>query len=369
MSSAFVHRLSSHALAKVWRGCLLPRRLAGLLALSCVVPSLVSQAHAAEWPYGVFSLTAPYKAVNAAVLANPDVAGVSIRGTWQKVEMAEDVYDWSYFDAQIARVQSAGKKIFLRITSGGENTPPWVFDAGVQTFSFQDPQSKEMVTIPVFWDPIFLAKKKKFIAAMGQHFAANPHLAVVSASCANAMTEDWFVPHSDADVQNWLALGYTSEKLIDACKEIVDAVMTAFPNQFAAMAVAHNSKKLDPTKDYVAQHVVDYALTTYPQRFIAQKNTLSADTPDPSMLPALGVWQMIYDNQPNVAGQMLWRVTDDPACRMNGGVAPCDPATVLEEAVTIGGRYGMRYQEIYQQDILNPELAGVLRYAADLLTP
>jgi hypothetical protein len=38
---------------------------------------------------------------------------------------------------------------------------------------------------------------------------------------------------------------------------------------------------------------------------IVQKNSLSADTPDPSIMPVLGAWQIIDDNQPGIAGQML----------------------------------------------------------------
>ena len=75
------------------------------------------------------------------------------------------------------------------------------------------------------------------------------------------------------------------------------------------------------------------------------------------------------DNQPDVAGQMLWYVTNDTSCRMNSGVKPCDPVTVLQEAVSLGAEYGMSYQEIYQQDILNPALVGVISYAADVLAP
>jgi hypothetical protein len=70
-----------------------------------------------------------------------------------------------------------------------------------------------------------------------------------------------------------------------------------------------------------------------------------------------------------VAGQMLWYVTDDPTCRMNGKITPCNPLQVLRQAVTIGAHYEMLYQEIYQQDILNPALAGAISDAARLLAP
>lgn len=146
----------------------------------------------------------------------------------------EGVYNWAYFDAQIARVESSGKKILLRITTDGKNTPQWVYDAGVQTFTFVDanpysPTYSQTLTIPVFWDPTFLASEKQFITAMGQQFAADPNIVLASASCANATTDDWQMPSTKTDVQNWRAIGYTSDKLINACKEILDTTMGAFP--------------------------------------------------------------------------------------------------------------------------------------------
>src|SRR4029453_12256082 len=172
-------------------------------------------------------------------------------------------------------------------------------DAGVQTFSFintisYQPTYGQTVTFPVFWDPIFLDKKKRFTAAMGQHFANNANIVLVSISCANATTDDWQMPSTKTDVQNWRAIGYTSDKLINACKETIDATMAAFPNKVIALPVGRNGNMLDPDPDYVARAVVEYANRTYPGRFITQKHSLSADVPDPEIFPTLGAWQIIY---------------------------------------------------------------------------
>jgi hypothetical protein len=345
-----------------------------LAVLSHTLLWCASESGAGEVPFGVFSLTPPNQSVDARILTNAFVAGVTIRGRWPDVEQSEGVYNWGYFETQIARVESSGKKILLRITTGGKNTPSWVYAAGIQTFTFVDsnpysPTYRQTLTIPVFWDPIFLETEKQFISAMGQQFAHHPDIVLVSASCANATTDDWQMPSTKTDVQNWRAIGYTSEKLINACKEILDTTMQAFPNQAVLLAVARSGNGLDPNPDYVARKVVEYGMATYPGRFIAQKNSLSADTPDPSILPVLGAWQIIYDFQPAVAGQMLWAVTGDSTCRMNGKVKPCYPPYVLHDAVRIGALYGMLYQEIYQKDILNPDLADIISYAAGLLAP
>jgi hypothetical protein len=324
-------------------------------------------------PHGVFSAGPAGVPVPADVLSHPFVNGVTVRHRWPDVEPFEGVYDWSHVDTEITRVAEAGKAVLLRIAAGGRNTPSWVLAAGVQTFSFVDSNSfrdtfGETLTIPVFWDPVFLAKKTQFIAAMGRRFAEHPSVRLVSASCANATTDDWNVPDSAVDVDNWLALGYTPDKLIEACKEIIDAAMTAFPDQLVLMAVGTNSRALDPDANHVARAVTDYARERYPERFIVQKNSLSATTPDPALTTTLGAWQIMLDHRPHVAGQMLWFVSNDSTCRMNGRVAPCDPVAVLRQAVTTGAHYGMLYQEIYQQDVRNPDLADVIVYAADLLS-
>ncbi len=338
-----------------------------LAALLGTLSAFIPQTLASDLPRGVYSLTAPGKPVNASILTNPHVTGVSVRWQWQNIEPSEGVYDWSYFDREISRVADAGKMILLRVVSGGINTPQWVFDAGVETFSFVDPKSGEMQTVPLWWDPIFLTKKRNLIAAMGAHFATHPAVVLVSSSCANVNSDDWAVPQSEADVENLLAAGYTPEKLINACQQIIDASVAAFPTQFSLMAINRGIKGVDPDVDYVAERVVDYAMARYPGRFIVQKNSLSARTWDPWTASQLHGWQVLYDRRPMVAGQMLWYVTDDASCRMNGRVTPCHPATVLRQAVAIGAHYEMLYQEIYQKDILNPDLAGVIAEAASLL--
>jgi hypothetical protein len=394
MSCLSTSRRFTHALATSRRARSLLLRLAALVAWQCAALLVVPQAHAGDLPTGIYSLTPPGKPAHAAILTHPNVAGVVLRGQWQEVAPSEGVYDWSYFDTELARMTNADKAVLLRITAGGRNTPSWVLEAGAQTFSFLDtnPYSTtygETLTIPVFWDPIFLEKKKAFIAAMGGHFAAprvflkrkrppltaigqrlaaNGMITLVSTACANATTSDWHVPHSEADIAQWLALGYTSEKVIQACKETIDATMTAFPHQHILMAIGRTSKHLDPNPDYVARAVIEYAKARYPDRFIVQKNSLAATTPDPTVTTKLGNWQLVLENRPLVGGQMLWFVTDDDTCHMNGQITPCDPATVLRQAVTIGGHYGMQYQEIYQEDILNSNLADVIGEAASMLS-
>src|SRR5262249_44755487 len=143
-----------------------------------------------------------------------------------------------------------GQAVLLRInTMGGcasvtGNTPDWVFfdmnepdcstvTPGV-TYRFFDNKALTLRVIPVFWNSTYLAKKKALSAMAGAHITASAQFSsqvqVVAISYANAITEDWNVPHDDSsppptEVDLWLndpvngnppGAGYTTQKMIDA---------------------------------------------------------------------------------------------------------------------------------------------------------
>jgi Beta-galactosidase len=338
----------------------------GLLGVAMAFgPGEMSAQNAREIPRGVFSLEKAGEPAAPSVLADPSVDGVSIRQRWRDLERSKGVYDWTFLDSEVARAEQAGKKVLLRILSEGVSTPPWVFNEGVQVFQFESqnpylPRKREKFAI--FWDPIYLAEKKAMIEAAGKHLAGNPAVCVVAAICASARTGDWLIPHAPADIEHWDAVGYTSERMIDLCKQTIDVTMESFPRQCVTLAVGRDGK-LDPDPDYVARHAVQYGQRHYPGRLIVQANSLSAVSPLPG---PDNHFRILWESRPNIAGQMLWYSYRDPRCRNNGGQAPCDPEATLRQAIDIGLRYGMKYIEIYQRDVIN--LPEVVRYAHTSLT-
>src|SRR5205823_5548688 len=194
-------------------------------------------------------------------------------------------------------------------------------------------------TMPVFWDPIFLAKKIALIRAAGAHFAGQPNVEIVACTFANSTTGDWGIPDTRQDIANWRAAGYTTDLMVNAGEMIIDATMAAFPNQNVILSIGRGAGDLDPTPDYLAQTAIDYATTTY-GRFITEKNSLSATTADPTIEPSsLFNWQVLFDRCPNVAAQMVWFVSGDATYRMNGGISG-NPQTILLNAITISAHFG-----------------------------
>jgi hypothetical protein len=187
---------------------------------------------------------------------------------------------------------------------------------------------------------------------------------IVGVSFANSKNEDWNVPHTPPEVTAWFAAGYTSAKMLDAGRQIIDATMAAFPNQYVTLAVAGNGPRLDPDADYVARNAVLNARASWPDRLIVQKHSLGTFIPT---APGTGTaWELLWNSRPDVAGQMVYWCYGDTTYRVNHGV-PIDPSTALTTSVDKGVGYGMKYIEIYRRDIVN--LPAATHYAHTALRP
>jgi hypothetical protein len=328
----------------------------------------VSETQGATFPHGIYWVGPPRKPVPPAVLQNRSVRGVLLRAPWQHIELREGSYDWSYFDVELERAGSSGKEVALLIASGGWRTPDWIMDLDqVQKFSFidQNPYHKETVgkevTIPVLWDPVYLEKKKQMIRAWGNRYGKNPHVVTVRISCADSMT-DWGLPtRTPLDIQNWKTIGYSPDKLIRACKEILDTAMAVFPGKVIALGIG--GIRLDKPPTLVAESVVDYAFSKYPGRFMVMLGNLSARTPLPAEEAPHSPWKILYDRRPNTGAQMLWFVTGDKTFRMNGK-KPDRPEKILQESLQTGIEYGLSLIEVYEADLLNPVFSAIIEQAA-----
>jgi hypothetical protein len=329
-----------------------------------------------EVPRGVFCLLPAGGGAgpDPFVYSAPDVDGISVRQTWGDLEPQEGVYNWTYLDRVTTRAAAAGKPLLVRIATGGGDIaqggscPTWVLNAiaaeplppSQKFFTFDD--EGRSVTIAVFWDPVWLAKKTAMITALGARYSNNPAVKIVVASFANAKTEDWAVPHTPPEVAAWFAAGYTSARMVAAGRQIINATIAAFPNQYVTLAVGDNGPALDPDPSYVARSAVLSARATWPGRLIVQKNSLARFTP---AAPGTGTpWELLWNSRPGVAGQMVYWCYGDTTYRVNHGV-PINPSTALIDSVNNGVAYEMKYIEIYSRDVVN--LQAATHYAHTVL--
>jgi len=310
------------------------------------------------------------------VLSNPDVTGVTIRWNWANIQPAKETFFFDDLDNVINEVVGpSGKKVLLRIsTQAGK--PQWVTDDvtnnGGLFFTFSD--NGVETTIPVFWDPTYLAWKINMIRNLGAHYAGNPAIAIISVSFANATSEDWNVPHSasNGDVTNWQKLGYSTANLVEiAGEQIIDATMAAFPTQYVSLAVNGDGPTLDEgscdalTNTCAAATAIEYAQMTYPGRLIVQIDSLSTCNPlAPG--PNDSAWNLLWNSKPNVAAQMVDNVYQESTFRANCG-NPGVASSILTACINQGASYGVNYIEIYETDVRN--LPRVITYAHNALVP
>lgn len=345
-----------------------PSEATGSSVVSTPSPTPRPPSETGRPPAGIYALTQASRPVPPAILANPLVRGVVVRTGWPEVEPTEGNYDTRALATELSRVAAAGKVGSLVVTSGGRTTPAWLQSKGLGTLAFVDENQYhashgQTLTIPVFWDPQLLAAKKKLIAELGARLSGQAGLLLVSAQCANATTDDWNIPRSAEAIAAWKAVGYSDEKLLTTCKQIVDATMQAFPKQIVRMAVGRVPPELTTRPDGVVSDLVRYADKRYPGRFVVQRHNLAAPTPRPGAKSLFG-WEVLHDARPYAAGQFLWPATDTQSCRLDRGTTPCSATDMFARAVDVALAYRLRYVEVYAADLQAPELNNELERLA-----
>jgi hypothetical protein len=345
-----------------------------------------------------------------ATLNNPEITGTLISITWQKIQPCkkgtkgtsceEGDYDWSQIDKELKLAKAAGKQVTLNIQAGGAQTPDWVRNIkGVQLISFLDTNkfrksSCDTFSMPVYWDPVFLEKKRALIAELGKRYGSNPDIRGVMIQSVQTFANDWYLPRMQStrevcpgnpdenQIAKWIEIGYSTEKMYGAGKETIDAWATAFPKKALNYPIHRTDEQLDSTPSELTEKIVDYGYGAYPDRFFVQVNTLKTSTPfatDKKITQAgpddsaddYYILQILTRHPNHIGFQMAAAATNGPlskdeggdGCRQNNGENPCDPKTVLQNSVEIALSYKPAYIEFWQEDAENPELQDVLKYA------
>lgn len=376
------------------------------------IPSLLRGRPTVNPQLGLFSLSGSALPPTDTVLNNPNVDGISIGEDWADLELADGVYDWSFYDTQIARITAAGKKILLRVATGaGDATrgnngkiPGWVIaqiTASVggtpndcdHYFHFDDNGHDR--AMPTFWEPIFVQKRRELYTAMGARYGSNSNIKVVHVGVANARTNDWNVADSatvddicgvgKSERSRWLDLGFTAQKLIDsACPAapatggVLDAVAAAFPGAYICFSSGNMSSSpdapsmngLDPSDYYSITQMFNNAKNKYSLRALMTIESLCQRTHENqpySGQPAGNQWTILFNNPP-CAAQMTGAVSNPQGLARMSGVANGGAVQVLTESIDEGALYHTLFQEVYAADFDNPALVDVIAHGHTLLT-
>ncbi len=275
------------------------------------------------------------------VWRDPNIAGVSLRRTWAECNPAEDEYDFSYFERQLAVAKQYGKPLQLRV-SGGCDSPAWVMSR-VKTFDFTNTNEGRPAsdTMPVVWDPRYKALWAKFVLNFGERYAHNPYVSLVHIDGPVRYGSEFHLPKQAVNVKGYqinyqgqqvTVPGYSHGAIIQAWKDAIDAYAAAFP----AMPLCLNISPAIDARDGVAEAVSAYAVGKLGPKATLQHNALSAKSSDGYYIHKLIVKY----------GQSGIRVGFQQLCpsrltRYGGS---------LQKSLTEAKRARAAYLEIYQRD-------------------
>jgi hypothetical protein len=337
----------------------------------------------------VLNSVASTQALPTAAYSSGYIDGVTLVFYWNTIETADGVFNWSAVDSQIAAAAAAGKKVNLGVLPG-VFTPSWVYAEGAVPFTmtWNDPgwgfPLCSLVPLPVPWDPIYITKWGNFIKRLAQRYANNPALAMLKIQGVNADTPELILPYTRptgtgpgpygcAQVDNvaaWLAVGYRPAKIVSAWGDFATLYARLFPNQYLILEAGswplppiNNAGQTSPAVagDYgTPKTIMAQGVTLVGSRLVVENDSLTDiyAWARPAALPAANEF----------AYQDAWNVDQDPRCRMNGGVIPCDPATVMSQTVTLALNRNIAFLEVYQTDAQDAAEAPALTVAHDALT-
>ena len=277
------------------------------------------------------------------------VDGVLVRMEWSTLEPSPGIYDWSLLDEQIARAEQYGIKVSLAVVNGNA-APSWLSSMGVEMFSFQfGTETREM---PIPWDSTFQSRWTQFIAAMGARYANEDTISLVYATNSSRNGFEMQLPFSPTDQMNWQSIGYTDALYADSWKSAIDAFVDAFPNH----PVSHEVHPVLGSDD-VANEVYQHARDTHGET-----------------VGVLAAWWMVHNALDVYPG--MFEILKDASLASHSQVQVANSYTNTPERFSDEGyqgeidlaiESGVRYMEVWNSDLLNPELTEIMQDTATRL--
>lgn len=291
----------------------------------------------------------------AAVKADQNIDGIVYQVAWNAIEPSEGTFNWSSIDTVMAQAQAASMHVSLAVMPGYQ-TPTWVYSDGAQQFQFLwdiaswGPKLCSVQSLPVPWDPIYLAKWNSMVAALGGRYGSNPTLASVKVTGVNSKTGEIFLPtdinlsissgsvscKSYNDLTNWQKAGYTRLKVESAWNDIMQMFVQAFPEtKLEAMLVPEGFPAIDDNGNIfpallnqdneVTGDIITSGVSEYASQFSIQNDGWSS------------TW--------------TWKVANTYAGRVMTGTQENHPqGSLTSQAIKTALAAGIKYIELYPTD-------------------
>jgi hypothetical protein len=311
--------------------------------------------------------------LNLQALNNPLISGVALQVRWRDLEPVRGKPDWSKLDQLFAAAESSRKWVQLLIFPGFWS-PPWALE-GAQTLTLPiqyGPGKGPLEKLPLPWDRVYLSHWFDFLKQLSAKYGNSPAFRVAAAAGPASVSAEFTLPHQPEEMQERQRVDYTPNKYIEAWQQVFQVYAANFPNQYVSLSLGFGMNIDDrgkkdaragkPTKEAI----IDEGIRIFGRRFVLQNSSLDG-YPEPER-GTHGIPLVISYNGRIVTGFQL-----RTSCLRNSGNmgAEGDPPLALRKCIDRGtqpnaGGQRINYLEIYEADILAPEMQPVLHYGASL---
>jgi hypothetical protein len=310
----------------------------------------------------------------AQVFSDPLVSGVDLVMRWDTLEPARNTFDWSVLDCLFAQADTHHKFVALAVTPGFES-PPWVLQLpGVQTQNFKFAYFTDNIPprpLPLPWNEPYLHAWFTFLGALAQRYGNNPEFRLIGVGGPTSVSTEMSLPGRKtgdtalppathgSDVAEWIRLGYTPDKYVNAWTETFDQYHQLFPRQYLGLALypalpIGNNGAEDQRAAVTTMNSVINAGMRYKQQFDLQENGMRGGAAQPS--------DPEYDAVRAHCGDIVTGLqnsrsaTDNPAYQ-----GPLNRA--LDHVLAAG----VDFWEVYVSDVDNASMTDVLKRASSQL--
>lgn len=299
-------------------------------------------------PRGIFVSGPPASSRSSSVVpaltSKNFVDGFLVRIGWKDLEPSPGQYDWSLLNREMEAAKKCGKKVALGIVNG-PHAPAWLAASGVPQVEISARGRTSMIPVP--WDPKYLSLWTNFIAQLGPQVWEHPSLALVHVTTSTLNGFEMPLAFTPDEERAWKGLGYDPTKHLSSWKTVIQAFVAAFPSTPLDVEVHPVFRD-----DTLAQGVADFGLGLAPGRFgifaawWSHRNTQvysgSFAVLKEGARRGFASAQMVASQSPNRFG---------PA----GGMGEGGLATAFDTGLASG----IRYFEVWETDLQNPELESL----------
>jgi hypothetical protein len=308
--------------------------------------------------------------------ANPNISGLTFRTSWEDVEPTQGNFTWAKLDTVFDSAERNSKWVEL-VLIPGFGTPAWALQ-GVKAANFSviyGPGKGESLPLPLPWDQTYLNRWFAFLKAVSARYGNRPSFLKIAADGPTSVTAEMSLPNAPADLCTWIKVGYTSDRLIGAWRQVFADYAQIFPRQYFSIALypplpitsatrcegSNPNGAVHSESQRVTALLVALGADNYPKQFVLQENGMTAAKDNTA---TVGAYDVVKSNGGKVVigFQLVTSAILHPT-----DMGDPDGPTALQESLQRGVDANAQFLEVWEPDVLSPAAQKVLAAIASKL--